>query len=63
MLIDSDLEQGCWLLSPGLGMGGGGRVKQLVPTPERPGLAERRRVRRELGPMKLESWLARLPAV
>ena len=53
----------CWLLSPGLGVGGEGRAKQLVPTPEGPGFAERPRVGSGLGPMLLESSLARLPAV
>lgn len=53
----------CWLLSPGLGVGGGGRAEQLAPTPEGPGLAERPSGESGLGPMKLESRLARLPAM
>lgn len=43
--------------------GGEGRITQLVPVPEGPGIAERPRVGSGRGPTKLESWLVRLLAV
>ena len=47
--------------SLGLGVGSGERAKQLVPTPEGPGIVERLRVGVSLGSIK-QSWVGVLAA-